>query len=160
MKDKDPNRPKRTRKTYPVPKWMDEELKPQAERLDVLGRHELATALEQRAKQLERQAEQLRELKPPPVECAAKIEIFLRPTMKRALLVFAKRFGADDSHDEPTRLRNGIRWFLEGALPLITMVSAQTDKCIRYRELEGLEDSHFTERLIGDALARYEAPKK
>ena len=160
MKENDPHRPKRTRKTYPVPAWMDEALKPQAERLDVLGRHQLAAALEQRAKEFERQANQLRELKPPPVEWAVKAEVRLRPNMKRAVLAFAKHHGADDKHEESVKLELGIRWFLEDALPLITLASKHTDKRIRYRELEGLEDSRFTERLIGDALAKYEATQE
>jgi hypothetical protein len=46
---------------YPVPVWMDSDLKSTAERLDVLQRHALAD-------KFERQALQLREMKPPEIK--------------------------------------------------------------------------------------------
>jgi hypothetical protein len=147
-KKTDSKKTKKTPKTYPVPSWMESDLQVQAQYLDILERQTLA-------EKLERQAEQLREIKPPPVKFEARVDVSLRPNMKRALLAFAMRHGAKEEYTEQTKLQLGIRWFLEGALPLINLVSSNTEKQIHYREAEDMEDSNFTEKLIEDALADY-----
>src|SRR5260370_33758881 len=112
---------RKARKKFAVPQWMDEDLKLQAQWLDTLQRHMLA-------EKLERQAEQLRELKQPEVKYEAHVEVLLRPNVKRAVLAFVKHHGADDEESEQVRMKLGIRWFLESALPLITTISKHTNQ--------------------------------
>ena len=142
-------RASKARKKFAVPQWMDEDLKLQAQWLDTLQRHTLA-------EKLERHAEQLRELKQPAVKWEAHVEVPLRPNVKRAVLAFAKHHGADAKESEQFRMKVGIQWFLESALPLIVIVSKNAIQQIRYRDAEGLEDSVLSERLIGEALLKYE----
>jgi hypothetical protein len=135
---------------YRTPEWMDDELKPTASKLDISQRHALAA-------KLERQAGQLRGLSEPSIDFVAKTEIELRPNVKKALLLFCERHGSTERGDEKQKLSDGARWFLETALPMIERVSEMAQSFTHYRDTEGLEDSVYSERLIGDALTKWEA---
>ncbi len=136
-------------KKFPVPEWMDEDLKLQAQWLDPLQRHTLA-------EKLERQAEQLREMKQTAIKPVVRVEVLLRPHAKRAVLAFAKLHGADDKENEPARIRLGTEWSLDSALPLFATVSRHLDQWVRYRDAEDLEDSVLNEALIAKALVDFE----
>jgi hypothetical protein len=139
-------------KHYPVPEWMDADLKPTAAKLDLLARHQMAETLE-------RQAAQLREFSPPPVACVAQATVGLRPKMKAAVLYFVDTHGGAGWPDE-VKLAVGIRWVLEAVLPKIELVSEFTCRQVNYRIAEGLEDSAFSEKLIGDALENWHAKRQ
>jgi hypothetical protein len=131
-------------KIHPVPEYLDDELKPIASKLDILGRHTLAD-------KLERQAHQLRQMEQPEVLTVSTTVLDLRPQMKKALCAFAEFYGADKMQ-ESEKLATGARWFLESSLPMIEAVSRNTDRQTAYRDAEGLNDSAYTEDLIRNAL--------
>lgn len=146
--------PKRSTKKLPrqpVPEWMDKDLKPTAAKLDVCGRHELAA-------KLERQAEQLRGLNPPPPK-RQTIVVAVTKTMANSLLEYYRRWIGDRREDgkweDETKMEIGARWFLEGALPLISDVEKTTIRLTRYRNAEGLEHGRLFDDAIRAAFERW-----
>jgi hypothetical protein len=137
-------------KKHITPEWMDAELKPTASKLDTVQRHALAD-------KLERQASQLRGLAEPSIDFVSKTEVELRPNVQRALLLFSECYGSTERSDEKQKLSDGARWFLETALPMIERISELAQAFAHYRDAEGLEGSVYSERLIGDALERWES---
>ena len=150
MKRKTAKTPATARKAMkqPGPAWINDELKPTFEKMTPAERL-------LRAELMELQAAQLREMKPAPCPCAGRVEVPLLPNMKKALLSFAQSHGARPELDEKSRLETGARWFLENALPFIAVISQETNRRAAYRDAEGLDDTDFTERLIGAALKKY-----
>jgi hypothetical protein len=134
---------------YPVPEWMDEELKLTAEKLNVLERHALAD-------RLERKASQLREMNQPKIDFIQTVSAQLRPKAKEAIILFAEQHGAA-KYSEADKLACGTRWFLEIGLSQIKKISETAANFSHYRDAEGIENSVYSEKLIGAALEKWKA---
>lgn len=151
MKKKQPKKTtlaKPRKKSNPIPEWMDEALKPVAADMGILERVALAD-------KLEKQAAQLRDMKPAPIKAETRIMVYVRPNAEKALIAFYKAHGGDETAEKETKLAAGLKWFVESGLPLIATVSAATNKECHYRDTEGLDSTVYNEELIGRALATY-----
>jgi hypothetical protein len=104
------------------------------------------------AEQLERQAAQLREMKPKPVPYACQITVPLLPSVKRAVMLYGRSFGAKD---EDTQIQHGIRWFLETSLTMIAEVCEKELQLIKYRDAEAIEPTDFSERMINSEVDKW-----
>jgi hypothetical protein len=152
MKTKKTKAAKKPTVKHPVPEWMADDIKTKAEKLDPGQRVA-------KAEELERIAAELREFAPPPVKIVGNSQgIPLRPNFKKAVILFAKRFGADDD-DEDAMVRYGIRWALEAALPKLEELRKDAGRRIRYELAEGLQQSVYVEQLIGDAIEKWKAAR-
>jgi hypothetical protein len=127
--------------------WMDDDLQPMAMKLSPLERHDLAEKLEKRA-------EQMRGFSKKPIEKVKTAAANLTPKMKEAVIAYADRFGAlYKTEDE--KLNLGVSWILEISLSQIEAIANETQRHIKYRDAEGLDDSQLTEKRIGDALEKW-----
>ncbi len=136
--------------THPVPEWMDDDVKQMAAPLDVLQRHELAA-------DLERKAEQLRDMKQRKPAVSETAQVPLRPTMVKALLAFYEQCAGDKDSALNLKLGLAVRWYLESSLPLIGAAWDNSVRQMRYLKAEGLDDVALAEAEIGRALEKWES---
>jgi hypothetical protein len=136
--------------SYPVPAWMDDDLKPLAEQLHPLERHAAAERLEKRAAQL-------RGLCQPEIEPVGTIRVRLRPAAKNAVIAFAEHHGCELGESEAHKIATGAQWILETALTQIGYMSETARNIAHYRDAEGFEDSVLYEQLTTNALSKWKA---
>ena len=121
---------------------MDEPIAKRAAKMDITERLAMAD-------ELERRAAQYRGFQGKHIEPDTSVTIQILPSQKKVCQYWAKMHG-DDSGDVDT----GARWILEIACTMIDKICDRNHVFVRYRDAEGILDSHLCESWTEQSLGK------